>query len=641
MPRKERELKDLWRAALLLPLLCLALAPLLLALGGPLRAQAQEDPLPEDEPEPIAAPEPVTQEFAYAVQILPAGEDELPPDLTELLDQVSQLRALQERPPQSQAGLERRIQNDLDLLDEALRSEGYYAAKLDWRIEPGPPLQVTITVETGPRFVMGDFAVEFPPQADLSGLPKPNLDEVGIRLGEPARAAEVLAAQRRMIDFLKDNGFPDARLLDTRVAVELTTAEMQVTLSLDPGQPATFGPLEVRGLQRLEEDYLRRRLQWPAGERYSAARLEQMRRDLVALNLFDSVALETGARTADGALPTTLKVVERPPRTIGIGASYTTSFGEGVAGGFAIDGLWEHRNLLGEAEVFRVEGTVGLVFQELEASFRKPDFLELQQTLVLSTGFRHEDSDAFKEMSFQVYGGIERPLLKHLTFAGGLGFEILRVDDLDPDDNRGAENFVLASLPLGLIWDDRADPLNPRDGVRAQLLVTPTQPFLASTSTYVTTEVTAATYYAPFEDDTLVLAVRGRFGSIVGGSLESVPASKRFYAGGGQSVRGYELRSLGPLDADDDPTGGLSVLELGFEVRTRFWDDYGLVAFVEGGQVYEDTLPDFAATPLIGAGIGLRYFTEFGPIRLDIATPLNGRDRDAAVQFYVSIGQAF
>ena len=581
------------------------------------------------------------QEFAYEVSILPADGGSFPDELADLLPEVSQLRALQDRAPQSQAGLERRIQGDLALLEEALRSEGYYAGKLDWRIEAGPPLQVSIVIDPGPRFVMGDFAVEFPPEAAIEGLPRPDLAKVGIRLGEPARAEEVLAAERRMLDFLRDNGFPQPSVLKSQVSVELTTSEMHVTLTLDPGTPATFGPLEIRGLQRVEEDYLRQRIAWPEGERYSATRLEQIRRDLVAMNLYNSVALDLAAATPGGSLPTTLTVIERAPRTIGIGAGFTTSYDGNLLDGLSVDGFWEHRNLLGEAEIFRVEGSVSRPLQTLAASFRKPDFLQLQQFLVLSTTFRREDSDAYKELSFQVYGGIERPLAKHLTFAGGLSLEILQVDDLDPDDDKGTERFVIASTPLALTWDNRKDPLNPTGGVRATLLLTPSLALLAETVPYLVADLSAATYYAPFGDDSLVLAVRGRLGTIAGGSLESVPASKRFYAGGGQSVRGYELRSLGPLDSDDEPTGGLSVMEVGFEVRTRVWDDYGLVAFVEGGQVCENTFPDFAETPLFGAGIGLRYFTEFGPIRLDIATPLNGRDRDPAVQFYVSIGQAF
>lgn len=590
----------------------------------------------------LAAASARADEFSYQVNFLPAGGGDFPPELADLLPEVSQLRALQDRPPQSQAGLERRVQNDLALLDEALRSEGYYASKIDWRIEPGPPLQVNLLIDSGPRFVMGDFAVEFPDGVPPAGLPKPDLGEVGIRLGEPARAAEVLAAERRMTDFLKNNGFPLAKVTGRRVAVELTTKEMQVTLQVDPGPVATFGPLAIEGLERTDEDYLRRRLQWPQGERYSAERLEQIRRDLVAMNLFDSVALDTAAEPqASGALPTTLKVMERPPRTVSLGVGFSTQYDGGIVDGFSLEASWEHRNLFGAGESLRFDGTISFPLQKLEATFRKPDFLELRQTLVLTASASNETTDAYEALSLLGYGGLERPLGKYLTLSGGASLELLRVDDLDPTDDKGAENYVIAATPVALRWDDRDDPLNPHRGVFAQLLLTPSLALLAETTPFLTAEVTASTYYAPWDDDSLVLAVRGRLGAIAGGSLEAVPASKRFYAGGGGSVRGYDLHSLGPLDANDEATGGLSVFEIGFEARTRVWDDYGLVAFVEGGQVYEDTFPDFSQTPLFGAGIGLRYFTELGPIRLDIATPLNGRDRDPAIQFYVSIGQAF
>ena len=139
-----------------------------------------------------------------------------------------------------------------------------------------------------------------------------------------------------------------------------------------------------------------------------------------------------------------------------------------------------------------------------------------------------------------------------------------------------------------------------------------------------------------------VLAGRARVGSTVGQPRRNVPANKRFYAGGGNSVRGYGYQKIGPLNDDDDPDGGRSLLELGAEFRAQVWGNFAVVPFVDGGTVYDNAYPDFSETFRWAAGIGLRYHTVIGPIRFDIAFPLNPRKgTDDPYQFYISIGQAF
>lgn len=612
-------------------LVILASSPLLPA-GGELRAQTAE---------PEEAQPGELQPLNYEVSF----EGPLPDDLKTLLPQVSQLVALQERPPISHAGLEGRIRRDLTLLQEALRSEGYYEATIDWRIddapEPGEPLRVVMTVHPGELFRIQHFTLEFPPGAQLEGLQQPSLKEIGIEIGMPARAAAVVDAERKFVRYLQDNGFPNAAAGGRKVTVDLDTHEMSVTLRMEPGDLAVFGPLAVEGNENVDPEYLSEVVAWPEGERYSARKLEQARQRIAATGLYDSVSLTTpGTVEPDGTLPATLALQERPPRTVGVGLSFTTAYGDkglGIGG----EAFWEHRNLLGKAESLRFELELSVVLQRVAALFRKPRFYDPDQSLVLSAEIRREDNEAYKEEALQIFGGIERRLSRYLTLTTGPSFEALTVTGQDPNDLSKNQHFLVYSLPTVLTWDSRDDPFNPTRGVAATASLTPSLATLTDTAFYTTVDLTASTYYAPFGDDSVVLAGRGRFGSIVGADLASVPISKRFFAGGGGSIRGYKLYSVGPEDAEGDPTGGLSVFEMNLETRFRFYEDYGLVLFLDGGQVYEERLPSLDETPLFSAGIGFRYFTALGPIRLDIAMPINKRSSDQVMQFYVSIGQSF
>ena len=574
--------------------------------------------------------------FAYEVEFRGLNDE-----LKTLVQEVSQLVALRDREPASQASLERRIERDRQLIDEALRSEGYYDATIDWQIVAGTPLHVVLTVDPERRFTIGSFAVEFPPGADVATLPQPGLSELGIAIGDPAIADNVVAAEGKMIKYLHDHGYPFATAGPRYITVDLGTAKMAVTLRAEPGAAATFGPLAIDGLDRLEEPYFRRVLQWPEGEVYSAARLEEVRRRAVALGLFDRVDLTPAAATeTDGTLPTSLVVQESPPRTVGVGASYTTSYGDAV-GGLAADFFWEHRNFFGEAEKLRFEGNVSTLEQRLAGSLRKPNWERLDQTLVLSAELNHKDIEAYRELSGVLFGGIERPLWDKLSLATGLALELLEVDDRDDETSRGKEHFFLVSTPTVLRWEGRDNIFNPTRGFAASLGLTPTLSTWNTTGFFAVADLQASTYYAPFEDDRLVFAVRGRLASLLATDDAAVPASKLLYAGGGGSVRGFKLDSLGPLNDDDEALGGRSLFEASAEARFRMWEDYGLVLFVDAGQVYEDEIPDIASEPLVAAGLGLRYFTSIGPLRVDFAFPLNPRDSDPWFQFYVSIGQSF
>jgi translocation and assembly module TamA len=612
----------------------LVLAPALLCLVAGLAPSRSQTPAPAQPPaQTQGQPQPAS--FAYTVEFRGVKEK-----LMELVQQVSQLVALRDREPPSRPSLERRIERDRQLIDEALRSQGYYDAKIDWQIVEGTPLQVVITIDHGERFTVGSFGVEFPPGTDPANLKQPSLSELGIAIGEPAIADTVVAAEGRLIKYLHDNGYPFAVAGPRYITVDLGTHKMAVTLRAEPGAFATFGPLVIEGLDRLEEPYFRRVLQWPEGQVYSASKVEEVRRRAVATGLFERVDIDPAKEPgADSQLSAQMKVKESAPRTVGVGASYTTSYGDEL-GGLAADFFWEHRNIFGEAEKLRFEGSIATLEQRLAATLRKPNYLRMDQTLVLSTELHNQDIEAYRELSGTVFGGIERPLYKRLTLTTGLALELLQVDDKDRETERGEQKYFLTSTPTVLKYEGRNNIFNPTKGIAASLGVTPTLSAWNSVGFYSLVDLQGSTYYAPWGDDRAVLAVRGRVASLIG-DRDDIPASKLLYAGGGGSVRGYKFDSLGPLDSDDDALGGLSLFEASLETRFRLWEDYGLVLFLDAGQVYEDSLPAFGDTPRVSAGIGFRYFTSIGPLRLDLAFPLNPRPSDPFFQFYVSVGQSF
>lgn len=553
------------------------------------------------------------------------------PALLSLLEGSSILVRLRDKPPPSIAGLDRRAEEDLAKLRAALNSEGYYDGTVDYDIKEDetPPL-VVFEVDPGTRYLLGAYEVSYldgvpeaPPEADL--------EQLGLELGAPARGPAIADAGKSLIRILKTRGYPFPKIEDRKAFINRETQRLTVELKVRSGPLARFGPTSLEGPRDVEESYIRGFVTWEEGEPYNIEEVEETANDLRASGLFESAVVQPAeSLDSDGELPMTIEVLERDHRSIGFGVAYSTDKGPGGSA------FWEHRNLLNSGEKFRASIEANQLEQELNLDFRKPRFLDPEQDLLVNFALANRDTDAFKEQSILGFAGLERVFFDKWTVTGGGSLEFDRVEDSD-----GRRDFLIFGLPSTASRDASNDLLNPTEGWRLKLAVTPAAVTIDETFPYLATELRGTTYYAVDAEERFVLAGRTRLGSILGVSRDQFPASKRFYAGGGGSIRGYEFQSVGPLDENGDPLGGLSVVELGAELRIRMTDTIGLVPFVEGGTVFDDPIPDFSEDLRFAAGLGLRYFTGIGPLRLDIAFPLNPRDRDDAFQFYISLGQAF
>ena len=253
--------------------------------------------------------------------------------------------------------------------------------------------------------------------------------------------------------------------------------------------------------------------------------------------------------------------------------------------------------------------------------------------MTLKLSAERETVDTYESRTIAAKAGLEHRFSPTLT-----GATAVNVEWADIDDAFGSNRYFIVSLPSKLDYDTRDNKLDPLEGLRGTIDAEPLAEFNAGTLALVT-KGSLAGYWAFGESERLVLAGRGALGTIVGGDTEDIPATRRFFLGGGGSIRGYEYRSVGP-EENGEVVGGLSFFEASLELRYRLTDSIGIVPFIDAGAAYEDPLPDFAEEISIGAGIGIRYFTPLGPLRFDFAVPLTG-DNDNAFAFYVGLGQAF
>jgi translocation and assembly module TamA len=568
---------------------------------------------------------------------------------------VSQLVQLQEQAPTSAFGLLDRARSDRDRFARALESEGYWAGSTRLSVD-GLPLDapdlaerldrsgdravpVVVAVDKGEVYRIGAISVRSVTPEGASAVAAAAAD-LGLRVGEHARAESVLAAERRLLDRLLASGHPLATVAGRDTVVNHDRRQMDVAWRLAPGPAARFAAPDVEGAERVNTGFLKR---YAAGrlenEPYSPDRLERARRSLLALGPFASVRARAADRLDEtGRLPTTFTVAERARHAIGLTAAYETNYGPSVRA------YWEHRNLLGGAERLRVEAEVARIgtggsIEEMTyrggITYRDPGLFGRELTLVVNLFALRERLDAYDRDAIGGTVLLEQRLSERLFVQAGPTVDIGRSG---PPDGR-LTAYQLAGLTFGGRYDGTDSLLDPSQGWRFNGAVTPSWSF-ATSGPLAPLRATASTYLDVLGNRRSILAARGTIGSLLGSQLVDVPRHLRFYAGGGGSVRGYDYQSIGPRDEQNRPSGGGSLVEASLELRQRVWGDIGAVAFVDAGSVGSSSAPEFSNLR-VGAGLGVRYHTAIGPIRADVGVPLVKQRDSSNFGLYVGIGQAF
>lgn len=599
---------------------------------------------PGQETPPAEAPAPAEVVRSYEVSFNDTGDEAL----DDALRRASALRNLRESVTVDADGLIARAIGDAGNLRDAMRSEGYYAGSssvtlageapdapgLAQRLAAMPdPVPVVVRVEKGPQYRLAPVMVV----AEPAGTSLADAGDVPLKAGEVARAQPIIDAQNTLGGRLRDSGHPFAAIT-RRVVVDHDTRQMEVTFRVTPGPVAQFGMPEVTGQSQVKDSLLSNVVRPLAGKTYSQEELDRTRKNLLDLGVFSTVRARAAERLDEsGALPVTFTVVERPRRALGFGAAYETRYGP------TFSAFWEHRNLFGGAEKLRLEGEVNRLGTgngvdntggRVGVSLKQPWFLGINQTITYDIAVLRERLKAYDRDAVTASILLERPLNEHLTLSYGPLGEISRVtqDDVTTD-------YQLLGVLGQVRWEDVDNLLNPSRGLRVTALASPIYNFTDS-EVFTRTRLQASTYLDLSSDKGSILALRGVVGSILGANANNVPPDKRFYSGGGGSVRGYSYQSIGPRTRNDEPRGGLSLIEASVELRQRISGAWGMAAFVDAGSVGTDPTPKFDNLK-IGAGLGVRYQTAIGPIRADVAIPLNKEPGDSSFGLYIGIGQAF
>ncbi len=563
---------------------------------------------PEDDTE-IEIIDPLPYTVAFTVE---TDDDRL----ATTIRNASNLWSDREEPASGRAGLLAKSKGDYRRILAALYNAGFYGgeisitahgrevADLTLAADLPPPVPIAVDVRPGPRFRFGTTAFENPPPwpdpgDDRDGRP----EDVGFAPGETARAGVVTAASALAVERWRERSHAKAQETGREVVADHDTSRLDVLIRLDPGPPVRYGPVRVSGSERVDPAYIAFMAGLPEGEKFDPEDIEEANQRLGDLGVFRLLRIEEGELAPDGTMPVDILVEDRLRRAYGVGGTISTLDGLGI------EAYWLHRNLFGRAERLRVDASIqGIGTSEfpdeltyrLGATITRPGVITPDTSAFASLLALQNDFDTYRERSITGRIGFNQRIGQ--KWSGDVFLEASRARFTD---DFGVRDFTTFGPVVRAEYERRDSTLRQ-----------------------------------------VVLAGRAKLGSFAGPSTEESPPNQLFFAGGGGSVRGYAVNSIGvdfvTPDGETVTAGGRSLFEVSGEMRYRVNDRWGAVGFVDGGRVGEDSLLNGGDGDVrFGAGVGVRYYTRIGPLRFDLAAPINPRDEDDSFAFYIGIGQAF
>lgn len=626
----------------------------------------------------------------YVVNVKPSGDEALDP----LVKASSLLVSLQSAKYPGDFAFIARLRSDYRNIGEAIQSRGYYdgQVRISVSLADGAPVDaqnphlldrlqaagsdakrhVDIVVIKNQPFKLGTISFFLPlPQAQEGAdgpkeagadqaswgtpvtLPRAAQESFGLKPGQPAIAEDVLAARGRLLHDLLETGHAEARVDAPIALVDKVNKTLNLKMTVYEGPVVAIGPIRFSGLKRTRLSFLKHRLQLHEGEVYRPSKIEEARQDIVQTGIFSFVGAKNEpplvalAAPHDGvtqAMPIGIRLQEARTRNISGQAGYSTDLG-GRAG---VD--WTHRNLFGGAERLKLTalmtGLGGSAQQGLGYDFyadlSKPDFLRRQQNLSFRIEGVKQLLYSYHQTALIIRGGIIRKMGRYWSLGASALVEQEQIRQFGAVDD-----YFIGALPLTATYDstELSNPIEPAThGMRANITVTPSESFEHGNSFFTVMSASISHYIdlnrlGLTKPGRSIIAIRGIVGSVQGASVFQIPPDQRLYAGGPATVRGFRYQGVGP-QRGKYAVGGTSLDAGTIEFRQRVLQKFGVAAFVDAGQVGEGSRP-FQGTVRVGYGAGMRYYTPIGPVRLDIALPMNRlRDGDKW-ELYVGLGETF
>lgn len=540
--------------------------------------------------------------------------------------------------PRSMAALQYRANSDISSFIEIMHAYSYYDACVSnqtYRL-PSGKLKIVVFIDKGERYLLREFQINLKEGVEPCNfqLNKIHLRDLDIALKKPAVSTQVVEAKEKLIQNFTDRGYPLAKISEEKIIVDQAQKSISIDLEVDPGAEAYFGQIYLETNSDIKSRYIRNRIKWKEGELYSSEKLRRTEKALYDTGLFSLASVTPGDHlTKEGRIPIHIQLMDSKFNSFSLGGSYTTTW-EGLGGQAA----WNTRNLFSTGTDFNINYQANRKLQEAGITYTFPDFLSRNQVIVLTSSVSHNIQPNFTEKAVKTELYVERILSPYFKTSLGSKFDQL---ETSKSDHNGY--FSLFGIPWNLKTQSSENVLiNPTQGGWANLTFIPYFSLSRSNGNFAEVKIEGSVYQFIIPSRRIVLAMNMVFGSLFGESNYEIPTPYRYFAGSPNHLRGYPYHEVSPIDGGGKPIGGRSEFLWSIESRFMIFKSIAVVGFLDVGNVYTTTWPRWHEALLKSLGVGVRYFSFVGPLRLDIGFPMNKRPNiKKKYQIYFSFGQPF
>lgn len=516
------------------------------------------------------------------------------------------------------------IQEEVPRWIKVLHGFGYYDAQIRTKLRRSTyNWIIELQISAGPCYSLENILLEeYTPHGII-----PTFLPITIELPSIASAEVIGNYEKEVLNYYRNSGYASAQITDKIIEIHSLEKTVKVKWILSRGHYYVFGPLDVLGLNRVHSSVIKRKVLFREGTPYNQNLIEQTQAGLENSGQFNEVTLGPNwSQEKEGRLPLLLSLSEAKRRSLAFGINMATDSGLGTKF------LWENRNFTGHGDLLAFRALNSKRQKKAYWLYNRPDVFLNHTDMRCQLEFNDENTRAYNENNWEMGVFFERKLHKRLKFSTGPNLQFLKTTQTDDNSYK-----ALLSLVNSLTWTNIENPLKPMQGRFHQLQITPFTTLEKNATTFARF-VLKNGFYFPFSPY-LTFGFGFQTGTLLGAARRDIPPPLRFFEGGPYSFRGYRYKTVSPLNDANKPIGGRSFLLYTFEPRLQVAEDFSVIPYFETGRVYTSGQPEPLKRNLRSVGLGLAWDTIVGPVRFDVAFPLDRRKSiDPAFQLYLSIG---
>jgi translocation and assembly module TamA len=552
--------------------------------------------------------------------------------LNEVKNSTSLIK-LKNKSPKTINSLKYRATSDVNSILSILKNYGYYDSivQLDYE-EKNSQISVNVFITLGPRYLIKK--IDFINSITNKKIDNIKLNEkmIDLNINDPIIARDVIYAQKKLNYILSDSGYPLHKIVKRDVLIDKTQKAAYITWNIDLGSYSKFGNSEIKGLKDVKQELIEKKIDYKKNEKYQISKVNKTKRDLLKTNLFSLVDIKHSKQVDENnQLLMNIELEEALHKYFSAGISYAT------IEKFGVSFNWANKNFRNVGDLLSLDLDIAQRTFLGSLNFKKYDYLIKNQNYILRLEAKREKiPEAYLAFNYYLLTRLDRQYSEKINFSYGL-----KTEYVDVTNSENPNHFFLISLPLYFKYSTANDLLNPTKGFTCIYTPRPYANLINDRSIFFKQKLNTEFYIPLDKYKKVVFAFRLQLGSIIGPGVFKLPMTKLFLGGSDDDIRGYRYRTLSPL-VNNRPIGGRSAFYFTFEPRLRMTKTIGLVPFFDSAIVDLKRIPNFSSKYYKSLGIGFRYFSFFGPLRLDLAFPLNRRKGlDDVYRVYASVGQTF